>query len=62
MIKEEHIQALKDKLVKWNPLCETGKFIPDLNDYETEAIDILFEADKKDEKNNIVHPDNNLRL
>ena len=42
---EEHIQKIKEILTQWNPLGEQAKQISDLNDYETEAVDIIFNID-----------------
>jgi hypothetical protein len=52
-MKQEHIDKLKEKLVQLNPLGENSKLIPDLNDYETEAIDILFYIEKKDSRKRV---------
>ncbi|WP_424000885.1 DUF1871 family protein [Maribacter sp. IgM3_T14_3] len=38
----EHIEKVKNILTKWNPLKEKSSLIEDLNDYETEATDIIF--------------------
>ena len=50
---EEHIQKIKQILTDWNPLGEKAKQVPDLDNYETEAIDILFYIDKKSSSNYI---------
>ena len=42
---EEHIQKIKEILTQWNPLGEQSSQISDLNDYETEAVDIIFNID-----------------
>jgi hypothetical protein len=36
------IEKVKQILTQWNPLGERASLIEDLNEYETEAIDILF--------------------
>jgi hypothetical protein len=41
-IPEEHILKVMQLLVTWNPLGSRAHDIEDLNDYRTEAIDILF--------------------
>ena len=41
-IPEEHILKVMQLLVTWNPLGSRANDIKDLNDYRTEAIDILF--------------------
>ena len=41
-MQEKDIQSVMDILTKWNPLGEKAKNILDLNNYRTEAIDILF--------------------
>ena len=46
-MNEDHIKKVQDLLMQWNPLGERAKKIEDLNDYETEAIDILWYIDKK---------------
>jgi len=46
-MKEEQINKVKEVLSEWNPLGDQAKLIPDLENYETEAIDILFLIDKK---------------
>ena len=50
---EEHIEKIKQILTDWNPLGERAKQVSDLNNYETEAIDILFYIDKKSSSNYI---------
>lgn len=47
-MKQEHIELLKEKLVQVNPLGENVKSITDLDDYDTEAKDILFNIKKGD--------------
>lgn len=46
-MNEVHITKVKQLLTEWNPLGDGSKLITDLNNYETEAIDILFFIDKK---------------
>ncbi|MBW2039999.1 MAG: DUF1871 family protein [Deltaproteobacteria bacterium] len=41
-IKEEHIRKVMDLLTAWNPLGNRADTIEDLDNYRTEAIDILF--------------------
>jgi len=41
-MNEEHIKKVKRLLTSWNPLGERAIQISDLNEYETEAVDILF--------------------
>ena len=41
-IPEEHIQKVMQLLVAWNPLGNRVDSIEQLDDYRTEAIDILF--------------------
>ena len=50
---EEHIEKIKQILTDWNPLGERASQVPDLDNYETEAIDILFYIDKKSSSNYI---------
>jgi hypothetical protein len=44
---DEQIVEIQSILTEWNPLGEKASEIHDLNNYETEAIDILFYIDKK---------------
>lgn len=44
---EQHIEKVKLLLTEWNPLGEKASQITDLENYETEAIDILFYINKK---------------
>jgi len=47
MISENQIEKVKQLLTEWNPLGERSVEISDLNNYETEAVDILFLLNKK---------------
>jgi len=44
-VPEEHIQKTMQLLTNWNPLGNRASLIKDLNNYRTEAIDILFHID-----------------
>ncbi len=44
---EQHIEKVKLLLTEWNPLGEKASQISDLENYETEAIDILFYINKQ---------------
>lgn len=44
-IPEEHIQKTMQILTNWNPLGVRANLIKDLDNYRTEAIDILFHID-----------------
>lgn len=46
-MNEDHINKVKQILTDWNPLGEKASQIEDLENYEIEAIDILFYIDKK---------------
>jgi hypothetical protein len=46
-VNEEHIRKVKLLLTSWNPLGDQASQISDLNDYETEATDILFHINKQ---------------
>ncbi|MCD4745194.1 MAG: hypothetical protein K8R58_02720 [Bacteroidales bacterium] len=46
-MNKNHIEEVKKILTEWNPLGEYANQISDLNNYETEAIDILFYLDSK---------------
>ncbi len=45
-MNEEHIKKVKQILTTWNPLGNRANEISDLNNYQTEAIDILFHVSK----------------
>ena len=44
-MEDETISRVKHVLNDWNPLGENAYKVDDLNEYETEAIDILFYID-----------------
>jgi hypothetical protein len=44
-MESDIINKVKRVLNDWNPLGENARNIDDLNEYETEAIDILFYID-----------------
>ena len=44
---EKQIEKVKAVLTEWNPLGEDSIKVEDLNNYHTEAIDILFFINKK---------------
>ena len=46
-MNKKHIERLKDILSEWNPLGDMASQISDLENYETEATDILFHINKK---------------
>jgi Domain of unknown function (DUF1871) len=46
-IPEEYIQKTMQLLVNWNPLGDRANLIKDLDNYRTEAIDILFHMDSR---------------
>lgn len=46
-MNKKHIKRLKDILSEWNPLGDRATQINDLENYETEATDILFHINKK---------------
>ena len=54
-MNEEHIRKVKELLITWNPLGDQATQINDLDDYETEAIDILFHLGKKDSVDKIMN-------
>lgn len=41
-MEEKQIQKVMKILTNWNPLCDEAFDIPDLDNYRTEACDILF--------------------
>lgn len=45
-MNEELIKNVQEILTSWNPLEERAKNVPCLNDYEVEAIDILFHTNR----------------
>jgi len=46
-IPEELIRKVMELLSAWNPLGDRSSSVQDLNDYRTEAIDILFTIDSE---------------
>ncbi|QTD37658.1 DUF1871 family protein [Polaribacter batillariae] len=46
-MNKEHIAKVKILLTEWNPLGDRATQISDLNNYETEAIDILWHIKSK---------------
>lgn len=46
-MNEEQIDKVKLILTDWNPLGDQASKVEDLNNYKTEAIDILFYIDNK---------------
>jgi len=44
---DEHKEKVKSILTDWNPLGNEASNVNDLNDYETEANDILFYIDNR---------------
>lgn len=46
-MNKKHIERLKEILSEWNPLGDQSSQISDLENYETEATDILFHINKK---------------
>ncbi len=46
-MNNKQIEKVKELLTEWNPLGEEATRIKDLNNYETEAVDILFLLNKK---------------
>jgi hypothetical protein len=46
-MNKKHIERLKEILSEWNPLGDMASQISDLENYETEATDILFYINKK---------------
>ena len=45
-MNKEHLAKVQTLLTEWNPLGERYRQISDLNNYEIEAIDILWRAKK----------------
>jgi hypothetical protein len=50
---DEHVDKVKQVLTNWNPLGNKASQIKDLDDYETEAYDILFYINKKSSTDHI---------
>jgi hypothetical protein len=46
-MNEEQIEKVKQVLTECNPLGDFAIKVPDLNNYNTEAIDLLFYIDQK---------------
>ena len=51
-IPEEHIQKVMQLLDTWNPLGDRSSSVEDLDNYRTEAIDILFHLDMGEPNDN----------
>ncbi len=51
-IPEEHIQKVMQLLDTWNPLGDRSNSVEDLDNYRTEAIDILFHLDMGEPNDN----------
>ena len=45
-MNKEHISKVQGLLTEWNPLGKRSTKISDLNNYEIEAVDILFHIKK----------------
>lgn len=41
-MEKDKTKQIQEILTQWNPLGKRAKMIPDLNNYETEAEDIIF--------------------
>ena len=61
-MNEEHIQKIKEILTQWNPLGERANQISDLNNYETEAVDIIFNIDIEVDIKKTRDPQNRVRI
>lgn len=46
-MNSKQIEKVKQILTEWNPLGERAVKVLDFNNYETEAVDILFLLNKK---------------
>jgi hypothetical protein len=46
-MNDKQIEKVKKVLTEWNPLGEKSVKVLDLNNYETETVDILFLLNKK---------------
>ena len=51
-IPEKQIDKVMHILTQWNPLGDKASTVRDLDNYKTEAIDILFHIDLGGSKNN----------
>ena len=49
-ISEEHIKKVMELLTEWYPLGDSADSIEDLNNFRTEAIDILFTINSEGSK------------
>ncbi len=55
-VNDNQIKLVKEVLSTWNPLGDQAKSVHDLNDYETEAIDILFNIEMEINPSNAKKP------
>jgi hypothetical protein len=55
-VNDNQIKLVKEALSMWNPLGDQAKSVHDLNDYETEAIDILFNIEMEINPSNSKKP------
>jgi hypothetical protein len=51
---QKQIEALKRVLTEWNPLGNYASTITDLDNYDTEATDIIFHASPEDSPDRII--------
>jgi hypothetical protein len=52
-MNDEQIEKVKQVLIEWNPLGDQASKVEDLDNYQIEAEDILFQIDKKSSINRI---------
>ena len=60
-MNEDHINKIKEILTQWNPLGDRVNQISDLNNYETEAVDIIFNVDIEFDLKKIREPKKRVR-
>jgi hypothetical protein len=60
-MNEDQTNKIKEILIQWNPLGERAGQIPDLNDYETEAEDIIFNIEMEFELTKTVDTQKTIR-
>jgi len=60
-MNEDHINKIKEILTQWNPLGDQVNQISNLNNYEIEAVDIIFNIDIEFDLKKIREPKKRVR-
>ena len=59
---KKNILKIKEILTQWNPLGEQSSKISDLDDYETEAVDIIFHINTNIHYKKTDHPEKRIQI